>query len=256
MGKFSGKTAMVTGGASGIGLAIVKRLLEEGLKVSVLDLNEEALKRLEEEHKGDLIGIVANVTVEKDMEEAVRKTVDAFGGLDYGFNVAGASRPGLIIEQSEEDWDFTVDLVLKGVFLALKHQARYMKDHGGGAIVNISSLNAHVPMFYGAAYSSAKAGVEMLTKNAALELSQHNIRVNAILPGLVATPLTKSLTDNPAIYDAYMERIPMRRPAKPEEIAAPAVFLISEDASYINGTSLVVDGAWEVTGYPDLSKFM
>lgn len=96
----------------------------------------------------------------------------------------------------------------------------------------------------------------MLTKNAALELSQHNIRVNAILPGLVATPLTKSLTDNPAIYDAYMERIPMRRPAKPEEIAAPAVFLISEDASYINGTSLVVDGAWEVTGYPDLSKFM
>lgn len=256
MNKFSGKVAMVTGSASGIGLVIVKRLVQEGIKVSVLDLNEEGLTKLEEEHKGDVIGIVTNVTVEKDIKEAVNKTVDTFGSLDYGFNVAGANRSGSIIDQTEEDWDFTVDLILKGVFLSVKHQARYMKDHGGGAIVNISSLNAHVPVFYGAAYSSAKAGVEMLTKNAALELAQYNIRVNAILPGLVATPLVKHLIDHEEIYHAYMERIPMRRPAKPEEIAAPAVFLISEEASYINGTSLVVDGAWEVTGYPDLSKFI
>lgn len=256
MSKLSGKVAMVTGGASGIGYSIVKRLLEEGLKVAVLDLNEERLNELEQEHKGNVVGCVTNVTVEKDIEEAVQKTVDTFGGLDYGFNVAGASRAALIIDQSEEDWDFTVDLCLKGVFLALKHQARYMKDNGGGSIVNVASLNAHVPMFYGAAYSSAKAGVEMLTKNAALELAQHNIRVNSILPGLVATPLTKGLTDNEAIYDAYMERIPMGRPADPDEMAGPAIFLVSEDASYVNGTSLVVDGAWEVSGYPNLSKFM
>lgn len=256
MTNLSGKAAIVTGGASGIGYAIVERLLAAGVKVAVADLNSEKLKEMEEAHKGNLIGCVTNVTKEADVEALVNKTVEAFGGLDYAFNVAGASRAGAIVDQSEEDWDFTVDLCLKGVFLSVKHEAKYMKDHGGGAIVNVASLNAHVPMFYGAAYSSAKAGVEMLTKNAALELAQHNIRVNAILPGLVATPLTSGLTSVDAINEAYMERIPMRRAADPDEMAGPALFLVSDDASYVNGASLLVDGAWAVSGYPDLSKFM
>jgi len=256
MTNFAGKVAIVTGGASGIGYAIVDRLLKAGAKVAVADLNETRLKEMEEANQGNLIGVVTNVTKESDVEALVKKTVETFGRLDYGFNCAGASKPGTIVDQSEEDWDFTVDLCLKGVFLSVKHQARYMKEHGGGSIVNIASLNAHVPMFYGAAYSSAKAGVEMLTKNAALELAQYNIRVNAILPGLVATPLTSGLTSVPAIHEAYMERIPMRRPADPAEIAGPAIFLVSDDASYVNGASLLVDGAWAVSGYPDLSKFM
>lgn len=256
MTTFEGKVAIVTGGASGIGHAIVRRLLNEGVKVAVADLNEEKLKEMEDKHQGQLLGVVTNVTIEKDVENLVQNTVNTFGGLDYAFNVAGASKAGAIIDQSEEDWDFTVDLCLKGVFLSVKHEARYMKEHGGGAIVNVASLNAHVPMFYGAAYSSAKAGVEMLTKNAALELSQHKIRVNAVLPGLVSTPLTSSLTNVEAINEAYMERIPMRRAAEPDEIAGPALFLVSEDASYVNGASLLVDGAWAVTGYPDLSKFL
>lgn len=256
MGISSGKVAIVTGGASGIGLAIVQRLINAGVKVAVADLNGEKLKELEDNHNGYLIGCATDVTKEADIEELVKKTVDVFGKLDYAFNVAGASKPGAIVDQSEADWDFTVDLCLKGVFLSLKHEAKYMKDHGGGAIVNVASLNAHVPMFYGAAYSSAKAGVEMLTKNAALELAQHHIRVNAILPGLVATPLTSGLTDVEAINEAYMERIPMRRAAEPDEIAGPSLFLVSDDASYVNGASLVVDGAWAVSGYPDLSKFM
>jgi NAD(P)-dependent dehydrogenase (short-subunit alcohol dehydrogenase family) len=256
MGSSNGKVAIVTGGASGIGYAIVQRLLKDGVKVAVADLNEEKLKELEEIHKGSLIGAVTNVTKEADIEALVQKTVETFGGLDYAFNVAGASKAGTIVDQSEEDWDFTVDLVLKGVFLSVKHEAKYMKEHGGGAIVNVASLNAHVPMFFGAAYSSAKAGVEMLTKNAALELAQHNIRVNVILPGLVSTPLTNGLTSVDAINEAYMERIPMRRAADPDEMAGPALFLVSDDASYINGASLIVDGAWAVSGYPDLSKFM
>ncbi|WP_047982636.1 SDR family NAD(P)-dependent oxidoreductase [Ornithinibacillus contaminans] len=256
MANLSGKVAIVTGGASGIGYAIVQRLLGAGAKVAVADLNRERLKEMEEAHKGSVIGCVTNVTKESDVEALVSKTIDTFGGLDYAFNVAGASRAGAIVDQSEEDWDFTVDLCLKGVFLSLKHEAKYMKEHGGGAIVNVASLNAHVPMFYGAAYSSAKAGVEMLTKNAALELAKSNIRVNAILPGLVATPLTSDLTNVEAINDAYMERIPMNRAADPDEMAGPALFLVSEDASYVNGASLLVDGAWAVTGYPDLSKFM
>lgn len=256
MTNLAGKVAIVTGGASGIGLAIVQRLLNAGAKVAVADLNGDKLTELEEANKGNLIGRITNVTKEADIESLVKETVEAFGQLDYGFNVAGASKAGTIVDQSEEDWDFTVDLCLKGVFLSVKHQAKYMQEHGGGAIVNVASLNAHVPMFYGAAYSSAKAGVEMLTKNAALELAQHNIRVNAILPGLVATPLTKDLTNVEAINEAYMERIPMRRAADPDEMAGPALFLVSDDASYVNGSSLIVDGAWAVSGYPDLSKFM
>jgi len=255
MSNMQGKVAIVTGGASGIGHAIVRRLLAAGAKVAVADINANKLKEMQEAHQGQLIGCPTDVTKEADVEKLVRQTVETFGGLNYAFNVAGASKPGLIVEQSEADWDFTVDLCLKGVFLSLKHEAKYMKDHGGGAIVNVASLNAHVPMFYGAAYSSAKAGVEMLTKNAALELAQYKIRVNALLPGLVATPLTSGLTSVEAIYQAYMERIPAKRAADPDEMAGPALFLVSDDASYINGASLLVDGGWAVTGYPDLSKF-
>ena len=256
MTNLSGKIAIVTGGASGIGLAIVQRLLKENVKVAVADVNIEKLIELEAEHQGNLISCLTNVTIESDIEALIKKTVDTFGGLHYAFNVAGASKAGSIVDQSEEDWDFTVDLCLKGVFLSIKHEARHMKDNGGGVIINVASLNAQVPMFYGAAYSSAKAGVEMLTKNAALELTQHNIRVNAILPGLVATPLTNELTKVKAIESAYMERIPMKRAAQSDEIAGPALFLVSDNASYINGASIVVDGGWAITGYPDLSKFI
>ncbi|HKK30192.1 MAG TPA: SDR family oxidoreductase, partial [Alphaproteobacteria bacterium] len=125
----------------------------------------------------------------------------------------------------------------------------------GGAIVNIASLNAHVPMFAGSAYVSAKAGCEALTKNGALEFADYGIRVNAVLPGLVQTPLTRRHFDNDAALAAFMERIPQRRPAQPEEIAAPACYLASEDATYVNGASLLVDGAWAVSGYPDMRPF-
>ena len=155
---------------------------------------------------------------------------------------------------SEGDWDFTVDLVLKGIFLSVKHEARAMT--GGGAIVNVASLNAHVPMWFGAAYVAGKAGAEGFTKNAALELGGKGIRVNAILPGLVSTPLTSAFSENEALSKEFEESIVLSRPAAPEEIAKPMLFLASDDASYITGTSLVVDGGWEITGYPDLSKYM
>ena len=132
-----------------------------------------------------------------------------------------------------------------------------MKNNGvQGAIVNISSLNAHVPLFGGSAYASGKAGVEMFTKNAALELGRNGIRVNAILPGLVATPLTARFIGNEALYQDYIQRIVLGRAASPEEIAAPTLFLASDEARYVTGTSLVVDGGWEITNYPDLSKYM
>jgi NAD(P)-dependent dehydrogenase (short-subunit alcohol dehydrogenase family) len=180
--------------------------------------------------------------------------VSCFGALDCVFNVAGASRPGYIVDLPEADWDFTVDLCLKGVFLGMKHAARHMLGRGG-AIVNIASLNAQVPMHGGAAYASAKAGVEMLTKNGALEMTPDGVRVNAILPGLVETPLTRRHFDNPAAHAAFLERIPMGRAAQPDDIAGPALFLASDEARYVSGASLLVDGAWAVTGYPDMRPF-
>lgn len=246
MGRFEGKVAVVTGSGSGIGAAITRQLLAEGAAVVGADLRPG-------QKQDNYMPVRCDVTKEEDVRRAVAIAVDEFGRLDLGINVAGASKPGTVLDQSEEDWDFTVDLVLKGVFLSVKHEAAAMIE--GGAIVNISSLNAHVPMWFGAAYSSAKAGVEMFTKNAALELGGRGIRVNVVLPGLVETPLTAAMTSSEALMADFDQRIVLSRAAQPEEIAAPVLFLASDDASYITGTSLVVDGGWEITGYPNLAKY-
>jgi meso-butanediol dehydrogenase / (S,S)-butanediol dehydrogenase / diacetyl reductase len=256
--RFAGTTAVVTGGASGIGFAITRRLLAEGASVACSDINAERLHTAEKELAagGRAVFVQADVTKEAEVEALMEAAVTRLGPLGAAFNAAGASRPSYLVDLSEEDWDFTVDLCLKGVFLAMKHEARRMIAHGrGGAIVNIASLNAHVPMHAGAAYATAKAGVEMLTKNGALEWADRGIRVNAILPGLVQTPLTKRHFDNPDALAAFNARTPMGRPAQPEEIAGPSLFLAGADASYVSGASLLVDGAWAVSGYPDMRPF-
>ncbi len=259
--RFTGQVAVITGGASGIGLAIARRLHGEGASVVAADLNLDRLRHIEAELGGRFLGVRADVTREDDIEAMMESAVQRFGAVHCAFNVAGASRPGYIVDLAEADWDFTVDLCLKGVFLAMKHEARQMIRQGSGAparsaaIVNIASLNAHVPMHAGSAYAAAKAGVEMLTKNGALEFAADGIRVNAILPGLVQTPLTRRHFDNPDAHAAFVERIPLGRAAQPEEMAGPAVFLASDDASYISGASLLVDGAWAVSGYPDMRPF-
>lgn len=244
-GRFAGRVAVVTGAASGIGAATVEGLLAGGARVVGGDINPDT-------DRDNYTAVRCDVTKESDVEALVRVAVENHGRLDLAFNVAGAARNAPIVDQAEEDWDFTVDLVLKGIFLSVKHEARAMT--AGGAIVNVSSLNAHVPMHGGAAYASGKAGAEMLTKNAALELGDRGIRVNAVLPGLVETPLTTGLTTSAALAEDWKSVIVMGRPGRPAEIAAAMLFLASDEASYITGTSLVVDGGWEITGYPDLRK--
>jgi len=250
--RFAGKTAVITGGASGIGLAIARRFVQEGGKVIANDINAERVAALAAELGQSGVAIIGDVTREDDVAHLFSTAIERFGCVNVSFHVAGANKHAYISRMAEADWDFTINLCLKGVMFAMKHAAQAMLKQGHGAMVNIASLNAHVPMHAGAAYSTAKAGVEMLTKNGALELTPSGIRVNAILPGLVQTPLTKRLFDNADIHAAFMERIPQGRAAQPEEIAAPALFLASDDASYTSGASLLVDGAWAVSGYPDM----
>jgi NAD(P)-dependent dehydrogenase (short-subunit alcohol dehydrogenase family) len=250
--RYAGKVAVVTGAASGIGRSIARRLLDEGASVVAGDIADV------EDDLGDRwIAVRCDVTRETEVEALIAVAVERFGALHAAFNVAGASRPGPITELSEEDWDFTVDLCLKGVFFGMKHAGRRMVEQGaGGAIVNVASLNSRIPMFLGSAYCAAKAGVAMLTRCGALELGEHAIRVTAVSPGLTETPLVAPLLEVPELRQAYLERIPLGRPASPEDIAAAALFLASDDAGYVSGVNLFVDGGWEQTTYPDLRPFL
>lgn len=247
--------AFVTGAASGIGAAVTTMLLERGAAVIASDLSEEGLAFHVDRYGDRVFPVRVDVSDEGSIEAGLAAGVDRFGRLDRAFNIAGVSKGAMIVDLPVEQWDFNVNVVLRGVFLSVKHEARIMRQNGGGAIVNMSSLNAHVPMHTGAAYASAKAGVEMFTKNAALELADDGIRLNAILPGLIDTPLTQRRLTNGPLMEHWLTRIPLHRPGLPEEVAQAALFLAGSEASYITGTSLVVDGGWEITGYPDLRPF-
>jgi NAD(P)-dependent dehydrogenase (short-subunit alcohol dehydrogenase family) len=246
---------VVTGAASGIGEAISRRLIAEGANVIGLDIAVEQLSALDAELGEAFLAVPTDVTDEDAVAAGVVAGVERYAGIDVAFNVAGASRYGPITDLAADDWDFTIDLVQKAVFLCVKHEARQMISQGrGGAIVNVASLNARVPMVGGSPYSTGKAGVEMFSKNAALELASADIRVNAVLPGLVDTPLVAPVMGFAPAKQMFLERIPMNRAATPDEIASPCLYLASDEASYITGTSLMVDGGWEISNYANLTS--
>ena len=239
-GRFAGRVAVITGGASGIRLAIARRFVAEGGRVVANDIAPERVAALQAELGTAGLAVVGDVTREEDVALLFAAALERFGTVDASFHVAGANRGGYIARMVEADWDFTVDLCLKGVMFAMKHAAQAMLKSGKGAMVNIASLNAHVPMHAGAAYSAAKAGVEMLTKNGALELTPGGIRVNAILPGITRTPMIEGiLVEREAELAAGH---PLGRIGEPSDVAAAVVFLACADSSFITGTDIVVDG--------------
>ncbi|MCI2958408.1 SDR family oxidoreductase [Agromyces atrinae] len=257
MARFDDTVAIVTGGVSGIGAAVTRRLVDEGARVFVADINADAVAAASDTFGPNVAGLRTDVTNEAEMTALFDGALERFGRVDSVYNVAGGSKPGRIVDTDLATWDFNIRLNLYGAFLGTKlGAAHFLAEKKPGSIVNVASLNSLVPMHFGAGYAAAKAGVVMLTKNAALELADQGIRVNAVSPGLVATPLTGGLMSMPGVTEAYMERIPTGRAAEPEEIAAVALFLGSTDASYINGENIVVDGAWQTSGYPDLRPFL
>ena len=253
MDMLKSKGAVVTGAASGIGKAIAAAFIEAGASVLLCDLNANALEAAARELGNRAIGRVTDVSDESQVEAAMQEARRAFDSLDIVVNCAGFGAIMPLIELTDAKWKSVQAVTLGGVFYGVKHGARQMLEQGRpGVIINISSVNAQQPGEGQAAYCAAKAGVDMLTRCAALELGVHGIRIVGIAPGLVETPLTRKELENPVMRGIFLSMIPMNRAVDAREIAAAAVFLASDGARSINGHTIVVDGGSLTRGYPAL----
>jgi NAD(P)-dependent dehydrogenase (short-subunit alcohol dehydrogenase family) len=258
MGTFQGVVAIVTGGASGIGEGIVRRLHGEGASVVGADINRARLESLAQDLGERFTPVVADVTRSSDLQHMVSRAVSEYGRLDWAFNVAGASAFSLVVDLTDGNWSHTIDVCLKGVVFGLKYEAEQMIVQGqGGSIVNVTSIGARMPVRGRSLYNAAKAGVGMFSRTAALELAEFNIRVNTISPGQISTPLSSLAAGDLGLRATILERIPLGHlPGEPADIASAALFLASQEARYITGADLTVDGGFEQTSYPDLRPFL
>ncbi|MEK4761009.1 SDR family NAD(P)-dependent oxidoreductase [Viridibacillus sp. FSL E2-0187] len=243
--KLENKVAVVTGGASGIGEATVRLFAQEGAKVVIADFSERG-----EEVVADLkaqgfeaLFVKTDVTSEDDVKNMVAKTVETFGSLDVMYANAGIAQDGPIHELSVEKWQKTIDINLSGIFLSDKFAIEQMlKQENRGVIVNCGSIHSHAGKAGVTAYASAKGGVKLLTQSLSLDYAKEGIRVNAVCPGYIDTPLIKGR--NEATNQHLISLHPMGRLGTPEEVAKAVLFLASEDSSFVTGTTLLVDGGY------------
>lgn len=236
----SGRCAVVTGAAQGIGLAIARRLTDHGARVVIADLDGERAA----EAAAGLTGAAAvacDVTSESDVQAVAGRAMEELGGLDIWVNNAGVTRDASLKKMTVEDFDLVVGGAhLRGTWLGVRAAQGIMREHGGGSIVNLSSMSGKIGNPGQTNYSAAKAGVIGLTKAAAKEVAHHGIRVNAVQPGLIRTPMTAAMSAE--AMAATEATIPMRRAGEPEEVAGAVVFLASDLASYVTGAVLEVGG--------------
>jgi NAD(P)-dependent dehydrogenase (short-subunit alcohol dehydrogenase family) len=252
MGRLEGKIAVVTGGCSGIGLATVERFVAEGARVLVADIQDAAGAAVARRFDGSVHYHDCDVTREADIAAAMDAAAAAFGGLDILFNNAGAAGARLPIEDmTGEAWDATQALLLRSVALGIRYALPHLRARGGGAIINTASIAGLEAGWSPIAYAVAKAGVIQLTRVAAAELARYRVRVNAICPGYILTNIFNADTGNPPgvadRVDAALRQVapdmqPVQTAGAPHHIADACVFLASEEAAFVNGTHLVVDG--------------
>ncbi len=242
-----GKTAIITGASSGIGKSTAILLAKNGANIVVADIDEKQGKTVVEKlksHEGDAIFVKVDTSSAEEVSQVVKTTMDKFGRLDIAVNNAGVGGESALIEEySVESWDKTIAINLSGVFYGMKYQIPAMLKNGGGAIINMASILGQVGFASSCAYVAAKHGIVGLTKNGALEYAKQRIRVNAIGPGFIKTPL---LEDN--LDDEQMEQItalhPQGRLGKPDEIAELVLWLATEKSSFVNGAYLPADGGY------------
>jgi|TARA_B100001971_G_scaffold209081_1_gene232006 NAD(P)-dependent dehydrogenase (short-subunit alcohol dehydrogenase family) len=250
MHELDGKVALVTGAGMGLGQACALTMAEQGARVMVADLNDEAGQETVntiEQRGGTASFVRVDVADASAVETMVKHTVDTYGRLDSAVNNAGIVGDGApVANESESNWDLVMSINLKGVFLCCKYQVRQMLEQGGGAIVNMSSVMGLNGNAGGVSYAASKHGVIGITKCVALENAQTSIRVNAICPGIMKTPLVDGLISRSggAFADYAITSTPMARIGEPEEVARTAAWLCSDAASYITGTALPVDGGF------------
>ena len=249
------KVALVTGASSGIGKATAEAFAAKGAKVVLAARRQDELASLvtEIEARGGIAtAITTDVSKAGDVDRMVAHAVDSFGRLDYAVNNAGIEGAlAGIIDLAEDDWDNILDINLKGIFLCMKYEARAMLAAGqGGAIVNIGSVNSFLGFPTGSAYVASKHGMVGLTTSASAELAPHGIRVNIVCPGFVDTPMhqrIRGLLGDELLDNVLLPNVHLRRAGRPEEIARSIVFLCSDEASYITGTTLTPDGGYTMT---------
>jgi len=258
--RFRDKVVLITGAASGIGAAAARRFAAEGAALVLGDLNEEGLAsiRKEIETSGGRTAILpTDVACRAQVEALTAAAASRFGGLDVVFNNAGIGAFGKTPDLDPEVWLRTFDVDVHSVFYGCRAAIPLLRERGGGSIVNTASISGLAGDYGLSAYNAAKGAVVNYTRAAAIEHARENIRINAVCPGPVETPLAHSLLHHPRVESEYARAIPMGRPGRADEIASVAAFLASDDASYVTGAMIVVDGGLlAATGQPDFHRLL
>jgi len=252
MSQFEGKVGFVTGGGTGIGLACARAIVTGGGCVTLAGRRDDVLRDAAQQLGARADWVRCDVTDDQSVDAAVAQVVERHGALHVAVNAAGAGSIGSVLNATSAEFLFTLDTNLVGVFRCMHAEARAMKAAGGGAIVNISSIAGALTHRWMSAYCASKAGVNMLTRCAADDLGEHGIRVNAVMPGLVATDLALPLTSSDLAVQDYLRCMPISRVGAPDDIAGMVSFLLSDAAGWITGQVVGVDGGHTIRRGPEL----